>query len=55
MSGGLDISVTRQPKAMLVSLAGDLDCRGETALLSAWSEASGPSARSLRLDVNGLN
>ena len=55
MSGGLDISVTRQANAVLMSLADNLDCRGETALLSAWSEASGPSARSLWLDVSGLN
>ena len=54
MSQGLDISVARQPSGILMGLAGYLDCRGEGALFAAWSQAGGPSARSLRLDVNGI-
>jgi ABC-type transporter Mla MlaB component len=54
MSEALVVTVTRQPDGILVGLAGELDCRGQADLFSAWSRPSGTPARSPHLDLSGL-
>ncbi len=54
MSAGLDVSVSRQDKAVLVRFAGELSCHTEAALTAIWPEARDPAARSLRVDLSDL-